>query len=134
MRVLDPSTPLHAPRPSRKKKKPQRFRRYFKARFKVPTEPCTDLVPPHHTERYERDWAPNCKGPEGIRDEVEVCIHGDDQESLYRISIWGDDDLGYDREWSHDETTVEELVRYVVLSFPEPLTFEWLEAEKFQPC
>lgn len=53
-------------------------------------------------------------------------------DSIYRITIWGDDDLGYDREWAHTETTPEKLVRYV-LAFPEPLTFEWLEAEGFGP-
>lgn len=63
---------------------------------------------------------------------MEVCVRGDDEERVYRISVWGDDDLGYDREWRHDETTVENLVRYV-LYFPEPLTFEWLEREGFGP-
>ena len=129
MRVLDPATPLHAPRPSRKKKKPQRFRRYFKCRVKVPVSNPVDK----DGNRYDNDWAPNCLGPEGVRDEVEVSIRGDYMEAVYRITIWGDDDLGYEREYSHDETTVETLVRYV-LSFPEPLTFEWLKAEGFQPC
>lgn len=128
MRVLDPYTPLHPPRPSRKNKKPSPFRRYFKTRIKVPVSNPVD----EGGNRYDNDWAPNCKGPEGVRDEVEICVRGDDMAAIYRITIWGGDDLGYDREWKRDETTVENLVRYV-LSFPEPLTREWLEAEGFGP-
>lgn len=130
MRVLDPATPMHAPRPSRKKKKPSPFRRYFKARVKVPVG---DPVEGADGNRYDNDWAPNCVGPEGIRDEVEVCVRGDDREAIYRITVWGGDDLGYHREWRHDETTPEKLVRYVLSDFPEPLTFEWLEQEGFGP-
>jgi hypothetical protein len=135
MRILDPNQPLHPRPPSRKKKKKrqQRFHRYFKARVKVPTEeePASDSY--EDVKNFVNNtWAPNCRGPEGVRDEVEVCVRGDDEDCVYRISIWGDDDLGYERVWDHAETDVETLVRYV-LSFPEPLTFEWLEQEGFGP-
>lgn len=66
---------MHAPT-SRKKKKPSPFRRYFKCRVKVPVDEPTvdDYGDGEEGGRFVNDtWAPNCMGPEGVRDEVEVC-------------------------------------------------------------
>jgi hypothetical protein len=144
MRVVDPYEDrfnperdwrsLHKTKKRRKKRqKPQRLTDYFlKVRCKVPVEPSDDLVPPYHQERYVDDWAPNLRGPEGRRDEVEVTVLGwrkfyydDAAEPAFRVCVWGGDDLGYERDFHFTETTPEWLVK-MVLDFPEPLTKDYL--------
>ena len=118
----------------RVKKSPRRLTDYFlKVRFKVPSEPCDDLTPPHHHGRYDDDWAPNLEGPDGVRDEVEVTVLGwrnnyrdDADEPAYRVCVWGGDDLGLERDFMYAETEPLWLVLMVLEAFPEPLTKDWL--------
>lgn len=83
------------------------------------------------------NWYPNLDGLDG-KDEVQVSIIGwadyyEDGKEAYRIHVWGGDDLGMERDYKYEETTPQELFE-LVMSMPEPLTFNWLKEQGFYPA
>jgi hypothetical protein len=136
VRVVDPHSDRWEPerdevrrRRGRKKHKvPRRTIDHFlKVRFKVPVDE------PDDGGRFLDDWAPNLRGAEGVRDEVEVTVlgwrehyHDDAEQPAYRVCVWGGDDLGYERDFYFTETEPTWLVLMVLEAFPEPLTKSWL--------
>ncbi len=80
-------------------------------------------------------WSPNLVGSDGQEDEVQVSIigwsnHYKAGQLAYRISVWGGDDTGLERDYLYEETTPTDLFR-LVLSFPESLTKSWLREQGF---
>ena len=57
---------------------------------------------------------------------------------VLRISVWGADDLGMERETTCSRealaATEAELLRFVQHELPNPLNRDWLRARGFESC